>query len=173
MNRVNDRTLSRWLRYEQLGDDVRAERILGELMSSLPPATVPTDFADRVLVGSGVVRARRAPWFRVQPWVWRTAFATWMVSSFVVVLWFSGFLGDLIRSGQALVLGSRAMIALSRFGAEILTAMSGLLRAGSAVSKALSGPGTLVLVLACALASLLALRALTTLVVSDRSTHHA
>ncbi|MCZ6507487.1 MAG: hypothetical protein O7A98_07315 [Acidobacteria bacterium] len=172
MNRRLDRTLTRWLRHERAGDDPEAEKALGELLRSLPSASVPAGFADRVLRASGVPLAGSRPWFAARPWIWQGAFGVWLVSSFVAAIGAIGFASALSRAGLIVGLGSRAMIALTRLGAEIGTAMKALLRAGEAVAAAFSGPETLVLVLGCALASLMALGALSSLLAAERSTRH-
>ena len=110
--------------------------------------------------------------FAARPWIWQGAFGVWLVSSFVAAIGAIGFASALSRAGLIVGLGSRAMIALTRLGAEIGTAMKALLRAGEAVAAAFSGPETLVLVLGCALASLMALGALSSLLAAERSTRH-
>lgn len=167
-------TYERWLRHESAGDDARAEEALGELLGSLPATRVPAGFASRVLAASGLeFRARQAGvrGLRVPGWIWQTAFGVWLVSSFLVAVGATGFAFDLVRSGQALELGTRLVVVLSRLGADVITVIGGLLRAGTAISAALSGPGVLALVLACALASLTALGALKPLLTSERSRH--
>lgn len=172
MNRRLDKTLTRWLRHERTDDDAEAEKALGELLRSLPSASVSAGFADRVLRASGVPLAGSRPWFEARPWIWQGAFGAWLVTSFLAAVGAIGFVGDLSRSGLIIGLGSRAMIALSRLGAETGMAVKGLLRAGEAIAVALSGPETLALVLACALASLTALGALSSLLASERSIRH-
>lgn len=172
MNRQLDRTMSRWLRYERSGDDERAEKELHTLLTALPPTTVPAGFAERVLAGSGVAvtgRSRR----RIQPWIWRLAFGFWLVSGFLAVVVAAGFAVDLARSGQWVGLGSRVVVALSHLGTDVLAALGGIWKAALAVSVVLTSPTTLLLVLACALASLLALAALSSVMASERSPHHA
>ncbi len=164
-------TFERWLRYESAGDDPRAEEALGELLRGLPAASVPAGFATRVLSEAGLRRGARRPLIRVPGWVWQTAFGVWLVSSFMLALGATGFAVDLARSGQALELGTRLVVALSRVGADVITVVGVLLRAGTAISSALSAPGVLALVLACALASLTALGALKPLLISERSRH--
>jgi hypothetical protein len=172
MNRKLDRTMHRWLRYERGGDDERAENELRRLLTALPSATVPAGFAERVLAGSGVAvsgRARR----RIQPWIWRAAFGFWLVSGFLAAAVAAGFAVDLARSGQWVGLGSKTVVALSHLGTDVLAALGGMWKAAQAVSVFLSGPTTLLLVLACALASLLAWGALSSVMASERSPHHA
>ncbi len=171
MNRKLERTLQRWLRYERGGEDERAEKELRRLLTALPPAPVPAGFAQRVLIGSGVAaepRSRR----EIQPWIWRAAFGFWLVSGFLAAALATGFAVDLARSGQWVGLGSRTVVALSRIGTDVLTALAGVRKAADAVSAVL-GPTTLLLVLACALASLLALGALSSVIASERSPSHA
>lgn len=163
--------LGRWLRHERAGDEARAEAALGKLLSGLPAPQVPHGFASRVLAASGIEFAPRRRLARVPDWVWQTAFGVWLVSGFLVAVGAGGFAVDLARSGQAVDLLTRLVVALSRFGADLLTVLGGLVRAGAAISNAFSGPGTLVLVLACALASLAALGALQPLLSSERSRH--
>jgi hypothetical protein len=172
MNRRPDRTLTRWLRHERAGDDVEAEEALGELLRSLPSVSVPAGFADRVLRASGVQLAGGRSWFATRPWIWQGAFGIWLVTSFLTAVGAIGFASELGRSGLIVGWTSRAMIGLSRLGAEIGTAIKGLLRAGEAVAVACSGPETLVLMLGCALASLMAIGALSSLLVSERSRRH-
>ncbi|MDH3403145.1 MAG: hypothetical protein OES32_15210 [Acidobacteriota bacterium] len=172
MNRKLDKTLNRWLRFERAGDGRRAERELHRLLTALPPASVPAGFADRVLAASGVPvrgRSRRG----VRPWIWRTAFGCWVVSGFLAAAVAVGFAADLARSGQLVALGSKLVVGLGRLGTETLAAVGGLWRAAEAVSAALSGPATLLLVLACALSSLMALRALHSVMALEGSSRHA
>ena len=172
MNRKLDRTLNRWLRHERSGDDERAENELRRLLTALPPTTVPAGFAERVLAGSGVaVPGRSRRW--IQPWIWRTAFGFWLVSGFLVAAVAAGFAVDLARSGQWVGLGSKTLVALSHLGTNVLAALGGMWKAAQAVSAFLSGPTTFLLVLACALASLLAWSALSSVMASERSPHHA
>jgi len=172
MNRRLDRRVTRWLRHERASEDPEAEKALGALLRSLPSASVPAGFADRVLRASGVPLFGTKPWFAARPWMWRGAFGVWLVTSFLAAVSAIGFASDLSRSGLVIGLGSRAMIGLSRLGAEIGTAIRGLLRAGEAVATACSGPETLALVLGCAFASLMAIGALNSLLASERSTRH-
>lgn len=172
MNRRADKTLTRWLHNEQAGEQSAAEQAFARLMVSLPRENVSSGFADRVLAASGLsllpIRERR-----LQPWAWRLAFGVCLVASFLAASGAAGFLGDLMRSGQLVSLGSRLVVAMSRFGAECLLAVNGLFRAGGAVSAAFSGPATLALVFVCAVSSLIAARVLISLVVPDRSIRHA
>jgi len=170
-NRKLQGTFERWLRYERAGDHGRAEEALGALLTELPPVVASAGFASRVLSSSGLrFAARRAP-ARTPGWVWKTAFGVWLVSSFLVTIGATGFAVDLARSGQAVDLATRLVVALSRFGADVVTVVTGLLRAGSALSTALSSPGFLILAMICALASLTAVGALKPLLTSERSRH--
>jgi hypothetical protein len=169
MNRRQERTLERWLRYERAGDDVRAEQAFRRLLAGLPPVEVPAGFAERVLRAGGV-RARR---IGVPSWVWQSAFGVWSVSSFVVAAAAGGFAVDLARSPEVVGLGSRALVGLSRFGAEMATALGALWRAGQAVAEVVSGPTMLAIVVVCALSSLASLRALASVMASERSSRHA
>jgi hypothetical protein len=172
MNRRLNETLGRWLRHERVGDDKEAETALSELLTALSTVEVPAGFADRVLTASGVATAVPRTWFKAKPWIWRSVFGVWAVTSFLAVVAVAGFLVDLSRSSQSVELASRLVVGLSRFGAELMIAVNGLLRAAAAVSAAFSGPATLAVVLACAFASLMALRALTSLLESERSSRH-
>jgi hypothetical protein len=173
MNRRQKRALERWLHHERSGDDVHAERALSRLLAGLPPVAVPAGFAERVLRAGGFgVRGRR-PRLGVPAWVWQTAFGVWLVSSFLVAAGAIGFASDVARSRQIVGLGSRVLVELSRFGAELATAVGALWRAGQAVANVLSGPTMLALVVVCALSSLVSLRALASLMASERSSRHA
>lgn len=169
MNRDHQNALKHWLRHERAGDDARAEEALGALLTALPPVEVPARFADRVLRASDVVRRR----FRVPTWVWQTAFGVWLISSFMVATGAAGFAFDLARSREIVGVGSRLVVALSRLGAELNTALRALWRAGQAVADLLSGPTMLALVMVCALLSLASLRALASVMASERSSRHA
>lgn len=56
---MHERQLMRWLAAERADRDEDAERMLGELLRSLPDVMVPAGFADRVLIGAGVVLSWR------------------------------------------------------------------------------------------------------------------
>jgi hypothetical protein len=146
---------------------------LRSLVAGLPPVAVPPGFADRVLRASGVLGGVRSRRLDVPAWAWQTAFGVWMISSFLVAAGAAGFAGDLARSREIVGLGSRALVGLSRFGAELATAFGALWRAGQAVAEVVSGPTMLALVVVCALSSLASLRALASLMASDRSSRHA
>ena len=172
MNRKLDRTLERWLRSERAGDDAKAEKELYRLLSASSAVSVPEGFANRVLAGAGVLGSSKARGV-VRPWIWRAAFAFWLVSGFLAAALTAGFVVDLARSGQLIGLGSRMAVGLGRLGSDVFVALGGLWRAAQGVAAAVSGPATLLLVLACAVASLTALRGLSWLMASERSPGHA
>jgi hypothetical protein len=162
------RQVASWLRYEAAGDEERAAEALRGALSRLSAELPPPGFADRVLAASGLGSRRRPT---IPAWVWQGAFLAWLVSSSLVALKVVGFARDLAASGQVVGLWARFIVAASRMVAEAITLVRGLLRAGEAVSAALSGPSFLLLVLACALASLTALGALKPLLIPERSRH--
>jgi len=165
-----ERLVASWLRYEAAGDEERAAEALRGALSRLPAELPPSGFADRILAAGGLeVEARRRSW--IPAWVWQGAFAAWLVSSSLVALKVVGFARDLAASGQVVGLWARFLVASSRMVAEAITLVRGLLRAGEAVSAAFSGPSVLLLLLACALASLTALGALKPLLIPERSRH--
>lgn len=171
MNPKMERSLVRWLRYESRHDEDGAQEALTEALRGLPVPSLPPGFADRVLAASGLAFATRRQ-LRVPQWVWQSAFGVWLVTSFLVAMGTAGFAVDLAASGQLVALATRLVVSASHLLVDVATVLGGLLRAGTAVSSAFSGPTILLLVLACGLASLTALGALKPLLSSERSRRH-
>ncbi len=165
----DDRGLRRWLEAERRDDTVGAEAALSTLLGDVLPAVeVAPDFASRVLAASGV-----GSWWRRHSWLWRAALVGWLVAGFAALSAVTGLGVALARSGQAVPLAGRALVAAARGLGELLVGVDGAMLASRAMTELLSQPAAMMFLMICAVATLAAARGLTLVVAPDRRHHHA
>ncbi len=173
MNRRLHRAVRRWLRYERLGRDRRAEGALRTVFARLPAAPVPAGLAARVLARAGVLAP--LPVRRVA-WSLRAATAVCLLLGGVAVLLLPPTVVPLAGSleiGSVLEGAATAVAGAGRRFAVGVTVWRAVSDAGILLAEALTSPAVLVTLATSLVLSTGLFRLLSGLMLTERNRRHA
>ncbi len=156
--------LERWLAAEACQEPEQAEAALRRVFLRMPEARVSSGFAQRVLVGAGVI-PRPANDFFVRP-VFRWAFAAIFLGVGMVLSWLStaaSSAGPRLRAGQVIDLFQTAVAAVAKAMGGTIGLLEDWLALPQMVAQAVSSPVFLVSLVLLTVVSLTTFRWLTDL----------
>ena len=175
MSRRLHRSAKRWLELEQLGQVDGADMALRQVFCRLPLAPLSSDFARRVLARAGIL-AHRTPWSRWQAdWGLPAALGlAVLLAGAVAVLLPGAFYVTLesIKGQTPMEIAVAASVGLLKRIGEGLAVWRILADVGRIFSGILEKPSVYAALVASALLSIAAFRALYGLMTSDRSARY-